>query len=186
MPWLRHLALFVAFVTALLRPSAAGAFSSSANANAQARVGAVEFVSTTLVGHASGAMCGPHKGIDAAYDQNASGYRFAAGDVARALPSALRGGEATTHVYFGVRNGERVYVGITNDIARRQGEHGGRFVLKQITESPVTRGEARAIEQALINRNPGFENIRNSISPKHSWYGEAVDWGEAWLKANGL
>jgi len=39
---------------------------------------------------------------------------------------------------------------------------------------------------ALINRNPGFDNIRNSISPNHSWYGEAVEWGEAWLKANGL
>lgn len=105
---------------------------------------------------------------------------------ARVLPFALRGGKATTHVYFGVRNGERVYVGITNNIARRQAEHGGRFVLKQITESPVTRGEARAIEQAIINRNPGFENVRNSISPNHSWYGEAVEWGEAWLKANGL
>jgi hypothetical protein len=104
---------------------------------------------------------------------------------ARALPSALRGGEATTHVYFGVRNGERVYVGITNDIARCQAEHGGRFVLERITQSPVTRGEARAIEQALINRNPGFENIRNSISPNHSWYGEAVEWGEAWLRGAG-
>lgn len=113
------------------------------------------------------------------------GSGFAAGGAARAVPSALRGGEATTHAYFGVRNGERVYVGSTNDIARRQAEHGGRFVLERITQSPVTRGEARAIEQALINRNPGFENIRNSISPNHSWYGEAVEWGEAWLRAAG-
>lgn len=69
--------------------------------------------------------------------------------------------------------------------ARRQAEHGGRFVLERITQSPVTRGEARAIEQALINRNPGFENIRNSISPNHSWYGEAVEWGEGWLRGAG-
>jgi hypothetical protein len=46
-------------------------------------------------------------------------------------------------------------------------------------------GEARAIEQALIKRNPGFQNIRNSISPKHSWYEDAVNWGESWLKTNG-
>jgi len=102
------------------------------------------------------------------------------------LPSELRGGEATTHVYLGVRNGKAVYVGITNDLARRQAQHGGRFVLVSITESPVTRGEARAIEQALMVRNPGFENIRNSISPKHPWYREAVAWGEAWLHANRL
>jgi hypothetical protein len=64
-------------------------------------------------------------------------------------------------------------------------DYASRFLLQPITTSPVTRGEARAIEQALINRNPGFENIRNSISPNHSWYGEAVEWGEAWLKAEG-
>jgi len=51
----------------------------------------------------------------------------------------------------------------------------------------IRRGQlARHDGPALINRNPGFENIRNSISPNHSWYGEAVEWGEAWLKANGL
>ena len=44
---------------------------------------------------------------------------------------------------------------------------------------------ARAIEQALIERNPGFENAINSISQRHSYYGSAVDWGEAWLQANG-
>ena len=111
--------------------------------------------------------------------------QVAAGGAARALPSALRGGEATTHVYFGVRNGERVYVGITNDIARRAAEHGSRFRLQPITTSPVTRGEARAIEQALINRNPGFANIRNSISPNHSWYGEAVEWGRRGSRRRG-
>lgn len=118
-------------------------------------------------------------------DDAAGGLSKAAVGAARALPSALRGGEATTHVYLGVRNGERVYVGITNDIARRAAQHGSRFRLQPITTLPVTRGEARAIEQALINRNPSFENIRNSISPNHSWYGEAVKWGEAWLRGAG-
>jgi len=49
----------------------------------------------------------------------------------------------------------------------------------------VTRGEARAIEQALIESNPGFQNIRNSISPTHPWYSNAVEWGKNWLRTNG-
>jgi len=85
MPWLRHFALFVVFVTALFRPAAAGAFVSAPDANAQDRVGAFEFVAATLVGPASGATCGLHEGIGAAYDENASGYRFAAEGEATAL-----------------------------------------------------------------------------------------------------
>jgi RHS repeat-associated protein len=104
-----------------------------------------------------------------------------------ALPGALRGGAATTDVYFGVRNADRVYTGITTNLARRQVQHGDRFVLERVTQSgQVTRGEARAIEQALIVRNPGFENVRNSISPRHPWYQQAVDWGDAWLSRNGF
>ena len=56
-------------------------------------------------------------------------------------------------------------------------EHGARFRLQKITDAPVTCGEARAIEQALIKNNPGFQNIRNSISPTHTWYNQAVEWG---------
>ncbi|MCC7363282.1 MAG: hypothetical protein IT303_02835 [Dehalococcoidia bacterium] len=87
MPWLRHFALFVVFVTALFRPAAAGAFVSAPDANAQARVGAFELVVATLVGPASGATCGLYEGIGAAYDENASGYRFAAGGAPKALPA---------------------------------------------------------------------------------------------------
>ncbi|WP_437778355.1 hypothetical protein [Sorangium sp. So ce1097] len=100
MPWLRHIALFVVFVTALFRPAAAGAFVSAADANAQARVGAFELVTDTLVGPASGATCGLHEGIGAAYDENASGYRLAA----RGIPQIASGtnlemlGQAIRHV----------------------------------------------------------------------------------------
>jgi hypothetical protein len=38
----------------------------------------------------------------------------------------------------------------------------------------------------MIERNPDFENTRNSISPIHAWYQQAVDWGEQWLRDNGL
>jgi RHS repeat-associated protein len=109
---------------------------------------------------------------------------------AKALPDALRYGknaERGLHVYVGIRNGIAVYAGITNNIARRAAQHGARFDrLEQLTPgNGVTRGEGRAIEQALIVRNPGFGNVRNSISPSHSYYDEAVEWGEAWLRAHG-
>jgi len=106
-----------------------------------------------------------------------------------ALPEALTVGknaETGVDVYNGVRDGKDVYVGITNDLLRRGAEHGDRFGLARLTQTSVTRGEARAIEQAQIVRNPGFENTRNSISPNHDWYKQAVDWGEQWLQGKGL
>lgn len=62
-----------------------------------------------------------------------------------------------------------------------------RFTLQALTGGAgLTRGQARAVEQALIVRNrPNFANIRNSISPTHSYYQDAVHWGEYWLKSNG-
>ena len=106
---------------------------------------------------------------------------------AHLLPKALSGGPANTHVYLGIRSGKPVYGGITNNLARRSSQHGARFdQLQQVTSAPVTRGQARAIEQALIVRNgAGFENKINSISPTHSYYDDAVSWGESWLKQNG-
>ena len=50
--------------------------------------------------------------------------------------------------------------------------------------TPLERGQARAIEQAIIERNPQFENLINSISPTHHYYDEAVAWGETWLALN--
>jgi hypothetical protein len=55
-----------------------------------------------------------------------------------------------------------------------------------LTTTPVTRGQARAIEEALIQRNPTFENARHEISPLNSWYNDAVGWGEDWLTSNGF
>ncbi len=127
--------------------------------------------------------------LGGAVSRGSTALATAFGDDAAALvanvPKSIATGPADTYVYLGIRNGEPVYVGLTNNIARRQSEHGARFVLRPITQTPVTRLQARAIEQALIVRNPHFENIKNSISPKHSWYDEAVSWGEAWLQANG-
>ncbi|WP_030177428.1 RHS repeat-associated core domain-containing protein [Spirillospora albida] len=110
--------------------------------------------------------------------------------LARGLPAGLRAGanaRKNYHVYQGFKGSDDVYVGITNSLTRRQAQHGERFILRAMTEKPVTRGEARAIEQAMINRNPQYLNKINSISPKRGeYYRRAVEWGEAWLRVRGF
>ena len=94
-------------------------------------------------------------------------------------------GPEETFVYLGIRGGKAVYTGVTNNLARRGAEHAERFAIEALTPQAVTRGQGRAIEQALILRNPQFENRINSISPLRSFYNDAVQWGEAWLKSHG-
>jgi RHS repeat-associated protein len=96
-------------------------------------------------------------------------------------------GEAVYDVYLGIRNGNPVYAGISRNITSRACQHGDRFDrLVQLTQSPITRDQARAIEQTLINENPHFENAINSINPNRSWYDEAVNWGTQWLRQHGF
>ncbi|WNV87867.1 RHS repeat-associated core domain-containing protein [Umezawaea sp. Da 62-37] len=107
-----------------------------------------------------------------------------------ALPEALtvgRNADKGVDVYKGIKNGKDVYSGITNNLANRTAQHGSRFdYLQRVTaQGGVTRGEARAIEQALINRSQGLNKI-NSISPSHPYYQQAVNWGNAWLRRNGF
>lgn len=97
---------------------------------------------------------------------------------------AGRAAQASTHdVYLAYRNGEPVYVGISQDIAARTCRHGDRFdAFEKLTATKVTKDQARAIEQTIIERNPHFENQYNSISPLRDWYHEAMDWGSRWLQ----
>ena len=90
-----------------------------------------------------------------------------------------------TQVYLGYRDGEAVYCGISCNIVQRQVQHGDRFDIRALSPM-MSRGQARAIEQAMIVRNPQYENIRNSISPAREYYDDAVRWGEDWLQANGF
>jgi hypothetical protein len=76
MPLLRHLAVLLAFVAAFVRPAPASAF---APASSETRVGGFEVTVQLLVGELGAASYEQHQGIGAAYDENASGYRFAAG-----------------------------------------------------------------------------------------------------------
>ena len=102
-------------------------------------------------------------------------------------PESLNIGAKENHVYIGVKDGEPVYVGITKNVSTRQAQHGSRFdYLSEITESPLTRREARAIEQAMIERHPEFQNKINSINPKRDWYNDAINWGNKWLENHGI
>lgn len=42
----------------------------------------------------------------------------------------------------------------------------------------MTRDQVRAIEQVIMNQNPQFESVKNSIAPSRTWYQEAVKWAE--------
>ena len=96
----------------------------------------------------------------------------------------LSKGPKDVFVYCGERGGERVYVGITNNISRRSAEHGIRFEVKKFM-GPMTRRQARAVEQVIHERNPQFENIYNSISPKRDIYEGVRQWGEGQLGGKG-
>lgn len=102
------------------------------------------------------------------------------------VPKSLLQGDADTSVYLGIKDGKPDYVGITKDILRRQGQHGDRFdFLREITTEPLTRRQARAIEQTMIEANKQFSNKINSISSKREWYDDAISWGQKWLKEQG-
>jgi len=58
-------------------------------------------------------------------------------------------------------------------------------VFPKINSCPVTKDQARGIEQYLINQNPSFDNKINSIAPGRSWYQEAVDFGQNYMQSLG-
>jgi RHS repeat-associated protein len=108
-----------------------------------------------------------------------------------------RNGEGGYTVYHGYdKNGKKVYAGITTNLGRRQGQHiakkYGIARLEAVSGATnLTKWQARAIEQVLIERvrASGLSRVRNgipigqnnSISPKRSFYGLAVRWGEDFL-----
>ena len=93
--------------------------------------------------------------------------------------------ELANDVYLGIRDGKIAYVGISNNVAARACQHGSRFddVVK-LTSSQVTRDQARAIEQTIINHNPQLENQINSIAPSRDWYEPALEWARNWMRDN--
>ena len=107
--------------------------------------------------------------------------------VAKVFGKWINRGKKNTTVYIGVKNGEQIYVGITKQaLAKRQTQHGKKNGLLRPVATGLTRNQARAVEQALIVRNPNFNNIFNSVSPRRKIYNSAVKWGEKYLSKIGL
>ncbi|GMU55967.1 MAG: hypothetical protein AMXMBFR33_51130 [Candidatus Xenobia bacterium] len=88
----------------------------------------------------------------------------------------LTKGDRLTEVYVGLKNDCITYVGITKNFARRQGQHAKRFVIRRLADvvgAPhklLTRNEARAVEQYLINQlGPGIGGaLKNKINSINS------------------
>jgi RHS repeat-associated protein len=96
--------------------------------------------------------------------------------------------EEASSVYTIVKDGETVYVGITNNLARRAAEHGEELV--EIARG-LTRIQARGVEQALIEqhglaKNGGtLLNKINSIAQSNPKYSNAVQFGKQLLVSIG-
>lgn len=77
--------------------------------------------------------------------------------------------------------GSDVYVGIKNNMVRRQSEWRGTYDISRTTGG-LTRNQARAIEQVIIKNNPNYLNKINSISPSNPNYQQVIDWGTSYLE----
>ncbi len=96
------------------------------------------------------------------------------------------------NVYTSTANGVTQYVGITNNFARRAAEHlSSKGINIQPLMKGLTTGDARAVEQALIEihglgKNGGtLLNKINSISTKNPTYGTQLNRGYELLKSIG-
>jgi hypothetical protein len=103
MPWLRHLAVLFAFLAAFVRPAPASAFTP---ATSEIRVGGFEVAAQLLACELAAASLEQHQGIGAAYDENASGYRFAARSGQRLLGPARNFAEGQLEKHFAKHAGE--------------------------------------------------------------------------------
>ncbi|WP_152990782.1 RHS repeat-associated core domain-containing protein [Sphaerimonospora mesophila] len=117
----------------------------------------------------------------------------APGAIAKSLAAAatrLTRGLKNHFVYLGYdQSGRVIYVGITNNLKRRIGEHGGRFASIRPLAKNLTRGQARAIEEAVIVRNKArgvsmLHNRIHSIDQRKIYYKRMLQWGEMWIRKN--
>jgi YD repeat-containing protein len=100
------------------------------------------------------------------------------------LPSDFFRGEKNYQVYIGRDPDTDVprYVGITKQkLKKRELQHKGRYVLKEYA-SGLTKKQARAMEQVIIQNNQHFDNVINSISRRHKWFGKAIEWATGVMK----
>ena len=107
------------------------------------------------------------------------------------ITAFISGGESEGVSVYRIlgREGETIYVGITNNLERRAGEHGA--VLQEIIGG-LSRTDARAVEQRLIkeyglSKEGGtLLNKINSIARKNPIYDKALIRGEQLLRSKGF
>ncbi len=99
--------------------------------------------------------------------------------------AAMPTGSGGNTVYIGSIDGVPSYVGITSNFAARSSAWRGTYELEPIV-TDLERYQARAIEQVIIEANPGFRNQIASIAESRPWYRTAIEWGKAKMAGMGL
>lgn len=97
-------------------------------------------------------------------------------------------GEKNVSVYIGYKDGKAVYVGISNDVARREAEHvmAGKLDKVRPIVGSLTRNQARTIEENMIIKNKEFKNSIDSIAGERDIYQEALKYGDDLMEQYGI
>ena len=97
----------------------------------------------------------------------------------------LNKGASDNKVYFGMKDGEPKYTGITKqskDARLNQHNNAGKgFDDLDIQYDGLTRDQARAIEQYFIENGPNDLNKINSIGQNNKYYKDALEWAKQYL-----
>ncbi len=97
----------------------------------------------------------------------------------------LNKGASDNKVYFGMKDGEAKYTGITKQSKNaRLNQHnnaGKGFDDLDIQYDGLTRNQARAIEQYFIENGPNDLNKINSIGQNNKYYKDALTWAKQYL-----
>ncbi|NOT01740.1 MAG: hypothetical protein HOP29_14050 [Phycisphaerales bacterium] len=133
-----------------------------------------------------GPLRGATRAIDNAMDFAATAKKGGriAGKASKFL-GWLNQGPKNVSVYIAKRDGRAVYVGVSGDVSRRMSQHGARFTGQELVASDLTRNQARALEQLIMDKNV-FQNVRNSIDPMSEFFVDAYNWAEEFARRSGI
>jgi len=159
MIWLRTIAAFAFALAFVCQPATSSAF---VPASPGTRVGASEVVAGTLVGGLGDASRGQHQGIGAAYDETASGYRFAA-----------RGAEGLAARFDPSRAGH-IFREAAGHVNPASAASQGRFarLFEQVASNPANL-RADAVQAGLLTQQAAEAGVQ-----AFTWTGRT---GQVWV-----